>query len=321
MLWNLHGSSPGSYPDLDGLINPADLGSVLGWIAGGYNVRGDFDLDGDVDSADQATVTTYWGRTLGWGVLSHTTTANRKGYAGYELDWAVGSLYHVRHRVLHTTLGRWITRDPLGYVDGMNLFALVTSKALTHVDPYGTMSAQTGSWGPSACKFRWRRFNVWSIPPRYHLGVDIEYPDLHTESVDYGYFTDSPWLCCAGNKRYPLGPDGKRTAPGGVPGWHPSQATQLDDVQVSPVEEVASPVFCDCMRNDLTEQYSKCCEYSLFGWPGHNSNGAIRVAVQKCEQRTGITITRQKGFRGNWLFPGWNNVPTLEYPSTSPPCP
>jgi hypothetical protein len=39
---------------------------------------------------------------------------NRKGYAGYEFDSvAAYSLWHVRHRVLNSDLGRWTRRDPI----------------------------------------------------------------------------------------------------------------------------------------------------------------------------------------------------------------
>ncbi|MFP4052961.1 MAG: RHS repeat-associated core domain-containing protein [Phycisphaerae bacterium] len=47
-------------------------------------------------------------------------------YAGYRFDAAAG-VYHVRHRYHHPTLGRWINRDPKGYVDGMNLYEYTAS--------------------------------------------------------------------------------------------------------------------------------------------------------------------------------------------------
>jgi RHS repeat-associated protein len=42
-------------------------------------------------------------------------------FAGYRFDLETG-LYQVRHRQYHPTLGRWLQRDPLGYVDGMSLY-------------------------------------------------------------------------------------------------------------------------------------------------------------------------------------------------------
>ena len=54
-----------------------------------------------------------------WGSPGGTSgKENRILYAGYFWD-AESGLYHVRHRMYHPTLGRWMQRDPAGYVDGM----------------------------------------------------------------------------------------------------------------------------------------------------------------------------------------------------------
>jgi len=39
--------------------------------------------------------------------------------------------------MLHPTVGRWIQRDPAGYVDGMSLYAYVGNRPVTHSDPTG----------------------------------------------------------------------------------------------------------------------------------------------------------------------------------------
>ena len=65
---------------------------------------------------------------------------NRKGYAGYELDDALAGayrLYHVRNRVLNSDLGRWVRRDPLGYVDGASLYEYIRSNPGAGADPTG----------------------------------------------------------------------------------------------------------------------------------------------------------------------------------------
>jgi len=48
-------------------------------------------------------------------------------------------LYHVRHRMYHPTLGRWIQRDPIGYADGMSLYEYAGSSPVGGVDPSGLM--------------------------------------------------------------------------------------------------------------------------------------------------------------------------------------
>ena len=57
-------------------------------------------------------------------------------YCGYRWDGETG-LYHVRHRMYHATLGRWIQRDPIGYEGGPCLYAYVGSQPLSTQDPSG----------------------------------------------------------------------------------------------------------------------------------------------------------------------------------------
>ena len=70
------------------------------------------------------------GRGLRAGRLSMTD--NVVGYAGYIFNAELVSagstgLYTVRHRHYAPDLGRWLSRDPLGYVDGMSLYEYVAA--------------------------------------------------------------------------------------------------------------------------------------------------------------------------------------------------
>ncbi len=133
--------------DSDGDCDNADGDAFLDWqINGPYTLRADIDLDGSVDGDDVNIAVTNNGRTLGRGVLSHSSVSNRKGYCGYEHDGVVDVLAHVRHRVLLTELGRWSRRDPLGYVDGMNALEYVRSNPLSSNDPTG--ESFMFPWGP-----------------------------------------------------------------------------------------------------------------------------------------------------------------------------
>ncbi|MBD3322778.1 MAG: hypothetical protein GF350_16885, partial [Chitinivibrionales bacterium] len=62
--------------------------------------------------------------------------ANEILYCGYRIDPETG-LYHVRHRPYHPTLGRWGTRDRIGYLQGANLYEYASSLPLSRVDPNG----------------------------------------------------------------------------------------------------------------------------------------------------------------------------------------
>lgn len=58
----------------------------------------------------------------------------------------------MRHRFYLAELGRWAQRDPLGYVDGMSLYAYVQGMAIIAVDPYGLAGSQAGgSSAPPLC--------------------------------------------------------------------------------------------------------------------------------------------------------------------------
>ncbi len=133
---------PAGDVDGDGDVDANDTNQIQTWINGStYDVRGDLDLDGDVDATDKTAAQANNGVTLGWGKLSidGKLGGNRKGYAGYEFEPAASSysLWHVRHRVLNSNLGRWTRRDHLGFVDGANLYQYGRSNPSVVVDPDG----------------------------------------------------------------------------------------------------------------------------------------------------------------------------------------
>lgn len=57
-------------------------------------------------------------------------------YAGYRYD-ATSELFCVRNRYLNSELGAWVSRDPIGYVDGMSLYGYVFSQPIDTYDPDG----------------------------------------------------------------------------------------------------------------------------------------------------------------------------------------
>ncbi|MEM0466090.1 MAG: RHS repeat-associated core domain-containing protein [Candidatus Thermoplasmatota archaeon] len=61
---------------------------------------------------------------------------NRFMWTGQWYDATTG-LYHFYARSYSPSLGRWLQRDPLGYVDGLNLYQYVGSNPMSFIDPYG----------------------------------------------------------------------------------------------------------------------------------------------------------------------------------------
>jgi RHS repeat-associated protein len=124
--------------DHDFDVDSADATAFDG--LGSYEVYADLDLDGDNDATDRATIVNNDGNNLGFTALSLADVGNRKGYAGYEHDIrlaAANVFYHVRRRVYSATFGRWLTRDPLGYVDGINLYGYAFTNPSAFTDPLG----------------------------------------------------------------------------------------------------------------------------------------------------------------------------------------
>jgi len=118
----------------DGDYGAGDSTAISGWSTA-YQAYADVDLDGDIDATD-ATFSTNVG--MGWDKLSRDGSTIT--YAGYVCDDYIATVNHVRHRVMKTDLGRWVQRDPAGYVDGASLYEYVKSMPITMRDLMGLAS-------------------------------------------------------------------------------------------------------------------------------------------------------------------------------------
>jgi RHS repeat-associated protein len=63
-------------------------------------------------------------------------------HQGGRYDASAG-LYDFRNRQYSPTLGRWMSVDPLGYVDGMNVYGYLGGNPVGAVDPMGTQAVTT----------------------------------------------------------------------------------------------------------------------------------------------------------------------------------
>ncbi len=201
--------------DSDGDLDGADVVAIVHWGGNPYDVRADLDLDGDVDSTDATLASNASPITLGWGKLSpdpDSGVGNRKGYAGYEFDSALSgaaSVYHVRNRVLHARLGRWTRRDPLGYVDGANLYQYVSSNPLAGADPQGTVQCPNCPTPPGGCSKTCLACSVEIISMECRGDCCDEYPLLCVLPVLLSHACPDGTLNCTNTC-----PDGCRCAGG-----------------------------------------------------------------------------------------------------------
>jgi hypothetical protein len=87
--------------------NAADLTQFDAWISTStYDVRGDTELDGDVDTADKNLAIAYGPKALGWGALSWVNSC--KAFTG---SYALDNNICVQHsRLLDYRIGRYLNR-------------------------------------------------------------------------------------------------------------------------------------------------------------------------------------------------------------------
>ena len=136
-----------------------------------FNVTALIETDGDVaeryvyDPYGKVTIyNSNWSSTVTWAASKQ----NEILFCGYRYDPESG-LFHVRHRMHHPTLGRWMQREPGGvYRDGMSLYEYVMSSPVMYVDYTGREAGLGGTmnydrWRPKPpVKHKW---NGHPTPP------------------------------------------------------------------------------------------------------------------------------------------------------------
>ncbi len=102
----------------------------------------DFDLDGPVLTADIfAYLNDYFEHVSSGRDKLHSGSKNRIGYAGYQYDDVIPHMQLARHRWYRADLQTWTRRDPLGEVDGPNLYQYVQGNSIDNSDPSGLLTS------------------------------------------------------------------------------------------------------------------------------------------------------------------------------------
>lgn len=120
-----------------------------------YNVMSLTDRSGTVQERyvyDPYGTVTY--KTGTWGVRGSSAYGWVYLHQGGRLDSATG-LYYFQRRHYSAMLGRWLSTDPIGYADGMNLYQAYGSGPVTFVDPTGLEQ-----WSGRGPEYGWK----WDLP-------------------------------------------------------------------------------------------------------------------------------------------------------------
>jgi len=75
-------------------------------------------------------------------VILNSNVNNTITYTGRRYD-SESDLYFYRNRMYSPELSRFISKDPKGYIDGMNLYAYVKNNPLRYLDAMGTTAYQS----------------------------------------------------------------------------------------------------------------------------------------------------------------------------------
>ena len=152
-----------------------------------------------IDAADGSVVerciyTAYGEATcldLNWANGQSTSrVSNVVLYTGHPLDEETGLVY-ARERYDHTTLGRWLTKDPLGVVGGMNPFQAMGGNPLAVTDPYGLLVSAEVSLPQDASGTA----NIAIVPSPGDKGIEIILDDkvICSGPVEAGSIWDCPF--------------------------------------------------------------------------------------------------------------------------------
>ncbi|MBA4293337.1 hypothetical protein C0431_10255 [bacterium] len=158
-------------------------GSLVARIGGSHGL----DTVPDDELHDQSRLYDGYGKEL-WTTYDKNSyfPFRYKGQAGYINDYETGLVY-CWNRYYDPTIGRWISRDPIGLSGGINTYAYCEGNPIMYVDPTG--------WRPVTAEDigRLSAFRQYGIANGYSLQfmLDIE-NDLYAEIDQVSLETGDP---------------------------------------------------------------------------------------------------------------------------------
>ncbi len=103
--------------------------------------------------------------------LSSSSVDNPYFFTGRRLDTETG-LYYYRNRYYNPETGRFLTPDPVGYSQGLNLYTYCYNNSVRYVDPMG-LGADGGGDGDK--QSWWEELQEgWETPPFWPKGFPLK---------------------------------------------------------------------------------------------------------------------------------------------------
>ncbi|EKD44331.1 MAG: YD repeat protein, partial [uncultured bacterium (gcode 4)] len=99
------------------------------------------------------------GKSDNWKVLKKSDVGNTRLFTGREYDKEIG-LYYYRARYYSADLGRFISRDPIGTADNVNLYSYVGNSPVMYVDGMGLEKALM-VWNENSIRIIYENSWVW----------------------------------------------------------------------------------------------------------------------------------------------------------------
>jgi RHS repeat-associated protein len=118
--------------------NTFGANGLVSWRTGSASVFYSFDSEGNVAQRSDSSVNVLSNHLFSaHGVILSGTLNEPFGYKarfGYFTDTETG-FQLLTHRYYDSTIGRFLTRDPVGYLGGANLYSYVLNEPVLAVDP------------------------------------------------------------------------------------------------------------------------------------------------------------------------------------------
>ena len=107
------------------------------------------------------------------------------------LDNGSLKIQYNRNRCYDYYIGRWLTHDPLGYIDGMNLYEYVKSNPCTLTDLMGYMASSSNQYGYCFCVSSLNIKDVVPIPGWAPPSI----PNARNVGVEFTVTVTGQWKC------------------------------------------------------------------------------------------------------------------------------